>query len=62
MYWEKDQRWVVRLDSTGKEVDRSVLKDAKRVSDYDKDKLQEWMETVPEQPELEVGADKKKGK
>jgi len=38
MYWEKDQRWVVRLDSSGKEVDRSVLKDAKRVSDYDNDK------------------------
>jgi hypothetical protein len=42
MYWDKDQRWVVRLDSTGKEVDRSVLKDAKHVSDYetksDKDK------------------------
>jgi len=36
MYWEKDQRWVVRLDSSGKEVDRSVLKDAKHVSDYDK--------------------------
>ena len=36
MYWDKDQRWVVRLDSTGKEVDRSVLKDAKHVSDYDK--------------------------
>ena len=29
---------------------------------HDKDKLQEWMETVPEQPELEAGADKKKGK
>ena len=35
-----------------------------RIADllHDKDKLQEWMETVPEQPELEVGADKKKGK
>jgi NADH-quinone oxidoreductase subunit I len=27
---------------------------------HDKDKLGEWMETVPEAPELEVGADKKK--
>ena len=26
---------------------------------HDKDKLGEWMETVPEAPELEVGADKK---
>jgi hypothetical protein len=34
MYWEKDDRWVVRLDASGKEVDRRVLKDAKRVSDY----------------------------
>ena len=35
-----------------------------RIADllHDKDKLQEWMETVPESPELEVGADKKKGK
>lgn len=38
MYWEKDQRWVVRLDSTGKEVDRAALKDAKHVSDYDNNK------------------------
>ena len=38
MYWDKDQRWVVRLDSTGKEVDRSVMKDAKKVSDYDNKK------------------------
>jgi NADH-quinone oxidoreductase subunit I len=27
---------------------------------HDKTKLSEWMETVPEAPELEVGADKKK--
>jgi NADH-quinone oxidoreductase subunit I len=32
-----------------------------RIADllHDKDKLGEWMETVPEAPELEVGADKK---
>jgi NADH-quinone oxidoreductase subunit I len=29
---------------------------------HDKEKLTEWMETVPEAPELEAGADKKKGK
>ena len=29
---------------------------------HDKDKLGEWMETVPEAPELEAGADKKKKK
>ena len=29
---------------------------------HDKDKLGEWMETVPEAPELEAGAEKKKGK
>jgi NADH-quinone oxidoreductase subunit I len=27
---------------------------------HDMDKLTEWMETVPEAPELEAGADKKK--
>ena len=33
-----------------------------RIADllHDKDKLGEWMETVPEAPELEVGAEKKK--
>ena len=33
-----------------------------RIADllHDKDKLGEWMETVPEAPELEAGADKKK--
>ena len=32
-----------------------------RIADllHDKDKLGEWMETVPEAPELEAGADKK---
>ena len=32
-----------------------------RIADllHDKDKLGEWMETVPEAPELEVGADRK---
>ena len=29
---------------------------------HDKTKLGEWMETVPEMPELEAGAEKKKGK
>ena len=29
---------------------------------HDKTKLGEWMETVPEAPELEAGAEKKKGK
>ena len=33
-----------------------------RIADllHDKDKLGEWMETVPEAPELEAGAEKKK--
>ena len=33
-----------------------------RITDllHDKSKLSEWMETVPEAPELEAGADKKK--
>jgi len=29
---------------------------------HDRSKLSEWMETVPEPPELEAGAEKKKGK
>ena len=35
-----------------------------RIADllHDKTKLGEWMETVPEAPALEVGAEKKKGK
>jgi hypothetical protein len=57
---------VLRDLRRGLPVRRTVLEPEYEYSEpniadllHDKDKLGEWMETVPEAPELEAGADKK---